>query len=41
MESKMNPAAAASFAPLEEYINELTEELVKMSPLARNPTMAT
>ncbi len=41
MESKICPAAVASLAPFEEYIKELTDELVKTSPQARYPTMAT
>ena len=35
IESNMWPAAVASFAPFEEYINEFTEELVRTSPQAR------
>jgi hypothetical protein len=41
MESNMKPAAAASLALLEVYIILLAEELVKMIPAARKPTIAT
>jgi hypothetical protein len=39
MDSRMKPAAAASFAPLEEYTRELTDEVVNTRPAARNPTI--
>jgi hypothetical protein len=41
MERDMKPAAATSLAPFEVYIRSLAEELVKISPAARNPTIAT
>jgi hypothetical protein len=39
MERRIKPAAAASLEPLEEYTRELTEDVVKTSPAARNPTI--
>jgi hypothetical protein len=39
MESRMKPAAAASFAPLEEYMRELTAEVVNTKPAARKPVI--
>lgn len=38
MESKMKPAAAASFAPSAEYTRAFTTELVNTRPAAKNPT---
>jgi len=37
----MKPAAAASFAPLEEYMRELTAEVVNTKPAARKPVILT
>jgi hypothetical protein len=41
MERDVKPAAATSLAPFELYIRSLTEELVKISPAAKKPTIAT
>lgn len=38
MDSKMKPAAAASFAPSAEYTKAFTTELVKTRPADKNPT---
>lgn len=35
----MKPAAAASFEPLEEYMRELTAEVVNTKPAARKPVI--
>ena len=38
IESNMNPAAAASFAPSGEYTRVLTDDVVRTRPAARKPT---
>jgi len=39
IDSRMNPAAAASKAAMDEYTSELTDEVVKTRPAARKPTI--
>jgi hypothetical protein len=41
MDSNMKPAAAVSLAWFEVYIRLLAEELVRIIPAARKPTIAT
>lgn len=38
MESKINPAAAASLSPSGEYTKSLTTEVEYVRPAAKNPT---
>jgi len=39
MDNRMNPAAAASKAAMDEYTRELTELVVNTKPAARKPTI--